>query len=321
VLIIGGDELSRLFAFPDLIAALRAAFARPFVTPARHHHTLRRSGEPDAILLLMPAWDDPGAADAHEAFVGVKIVSVNPGNAARGRPTVNGSYLLMSGLTGETLAIMDGNVLTNWRTAAASALAASYLARPDASRLLMIGAGALAPYLIDAHASVRPIAEVLVWNRNPSRAGELAARMADRPYSVRATAELEQAVGAADVVSCATLSTEPLVRGAWLQPGTHVDLVGAFTPAMRESDDAAIAGASVYVDTRAGAWREAGDLIQAAGVIGEADIRGDLCDLCRGTVRGRERHDEITIFKSVGTAVEDLAAAVLAYSRAGERRT
>jgi ornithine cyclodeaminase len=203
----------------------------------------------------MPAWNDPGDPRP-EPYVGVKIVSVFPENAARGRPTVNGAYLLMSGATGETLACLDGGTLTNWRTAAASALAASYLARPDASRLVMVGAGALAPYLIAAHASVLPVSEVLVWNRNPERAEALARAMSGRAYSVRATTDLRGAVGRADIVSCATLSSEPLVRGAWLSAGVHLDLVGAFTPAMRESDDEAVRRASVYVDTRSGAFRE-----------------------------------------------------------------
>jgi ornithine cyclodeaminase len=296
-----------------LIGALRAAFRDGIVTPPRHHHTIERPGAPDATLLLMPAWNG-GDSGIGGGYLGVKIVSAYPDNAARGLPSVSASYILMDGASGLPLALIDGSALTLWRTAAASALAASYLARDDARRLVMVGAGALAPYLIGAHASVRPIAEVSVWNRHPERAEKLAAALAGRPYTVKAVADIEAAVRAADIVSTATLSSEPLVMGAWLRPGAHLDLVGAYTPAMRESDDAAVRRARVFVDTRAGALKEAGDIVQPirSGVIAEADICGDLFDLCRGEVLGRRSNEEITLFKSVGTALEDLAAASLA---------
>jgi len=212
---------------------------------------------------------------------------------------------------------MRTRALTLWRTAAASALAASYLARPDARRMAMIGAGALAPRLIAAHAAVRPIAEVAIWNRTPEKAERLAATL-DRPgLRVRATSDLAAAVGEADIVSAATLSAEPLVKGVWLKAGTHVDLVGAFTPVMREADDETIRRARVYVDTRAGAATEAGDIVQpiASGILAAEAIRGDLFDLSRGNATGRGAAEEITLFKSVGSAIEDLAAAVLVFSR------
>jgi ornithine cyclodeaminase len=258
----------------------------------------------------MPAWaDDPAG------FIGTKLVTIFPDNAARGKASVLGTYVLMDGATGEVVALLDGVALTLWRTAAASALAATYLARPDASRMVMVGAGALAPHLIAAHAAVRPIAEVLIWNHHGDKAKALAARL-DRPgLSVRATDDLAAAIAAADIVSSATLSSEPLVRGEWLRPGSHVDLVGAFTPQMREADDTAIARARVHVDTRAGATKEAGDIVQplASGVLPESGILGDLFDLVGGRARGRESPEEITLFKSVGTAIEDLAAAALVY--------
>ncbi|MGH6923586.1 MAG: ornithine cyclodeaminase family protein [Propylenella sp.] len=310
--IVTADDLRRIFTFERLIEALRAAFRDGIVTPPRHRHTIERSGAPDATLLLMPAWD--GGEAGAGGYVGVKIVSVYPDNAARGLASVSGSYILMDGTTGLPLALIDGSALTLWRTAAASALAASYLAREDARRLVVVGAGALAPYLIDAHASVRPIAEVSVWNHRPERAEKLAAALGGRPFTVRAVADLEAAVRAADIVSTATLASEPLVMGAWLQLGAHLDLVGTYTPAMRESDDVAVRRARIFVDTRAGALKEAGDILQPirAGVIAEADIGGDLFDLCRGEVQGRRSNEEITLFKSVGTALEDLAAASLA---------
>ena len=312
--VVSADDLGRVLTFPKLIAALREAFRSDIEVPVRHHHPIARPGEPDAILLLMPAWmkGDP-------AFAGVKVVSIYPGNAARSLPSVMGTYLLMDGATGAPLAAIDGQALTLWRTAAASALAASYLVRADARRMAMVGAGALAPYLIAAHASVRPIAEVRVWNRNPGRAERLAAELRGRAYSVVATTDLETAVREADLVSCATLSSEPLVKGEWLKPGAHIDLVGGFTPKMREADDGAVRGAKIFVDTRTGALKEAGDIVVPlqTGVIRESDIAGDLFDLCRGKVVGRSSPEEITLFKSVGTALEDLAAAMLVEAELG----
>ena len=310
--VISADNLARTFTFPLLIEALKRGFRSEIEVPVRHHHPIERPGEPGAMLLLMPAWT---AAATRDGFLGVKVVTVYPGNAARGLPSVSGTYLLMRGETGEPLAVINGQALTLWRTAAASALAATFLARKDARRLVMVGAGALAPYLIEAHAGVRPIAEVLVWNHNPARAEALAATLSDRAYSVRATADLEAAVRSADVVSCATLSSEPLIKGAWLAPGAHLDLVGAFTPKMRESDDEAVHRATIFLDTREGGLKEAGDIVQplAAGIIKESDIAGDLFNLCRGRIEGRKSAKQITLFKSVGTAIEDLAAATLAY--------
>jgi ornithine cyclodeaminase len=308
-------DIDRALTFPALVEALREAFRGGITVPVRHHHTIPRPGRADATFLLMPAWHDDPAG-----FIGTKLVTIFPDNAARGRASVLGTYLLMAGATGEVVALLDGVALTLWRTAAASALAATYLARADASRMVMVGAGALAPMLIAAHASVRPVREVLIWNRNPDRAAALAATLDRADISVRATDDLAGAVAAADIVSSATLSPDPLIRGDWLRPGTHVDLVGAFTPEMREADDRAISRASVHVDTRGGAMKEAGDIVQplAAGVLAESAIRGDLFDLAAGRAKGRGTAEEITLFKSVGTAIEDLAAAALVYRRHAE---
>jgi ornithine cyclodeaminase len=320
--ILTADDLAGIFTFPSLIEALREAFRADIVTPVRHHHTIARSGEPDATLLLMPAWSGGAPAGGDEAGgsgsrVGVKIAAVYPGNAARGLPSVCASYVLMHGDTGAPLAMLDGGTLTLWRTAAASALAAGYLARPDAERLLMVGTGALAPQLIAAHAAVRPICNVLIWGRDPAKAQKLAKRMNRRDFHVDWTDDLETAARGAHVISCATLSKEPLIRGAWLQPGQHVDLVGAFRPDMRETDDEALRRARVFVDTRAGATKEGGDIVQAvdSGALGLDDIAGDLFELTRGDRSGRRYYDQITLFKSVGTAIEDLAAAQLAIER------
>ena len=315
---ISAADLATAFTFPDLVETFLSAFRRGAVMPVRHHHTIQLSAEPDATLLLMPAWDDLSGADrAEDGYLGVKVVSIYPGNPARGKPSVVGTYMLMSAATGEPLAVIDGRALTLWRTAATSALAATYLAREDASRLVMVGAGALAPYLIEAHAAIRPLTDVLIWNRTPERAEALAARFAGRAYAVRVTTDLEAAVRAADAIVCATLSSEPLVRGAWLKAGAHLNMVGAFTPQMRECDDEAVTRARLYADTREGVLKEAGDFVLPieAGVIDRGDIVGDLTDLCRGEAPGRRSAEEITLFKSVGMALQDLAAARLAFSR------
>ena len=308
--VVSASDINRLLDTPTLIAAIREAFAGAVTAPVRHHHTIPRPGA-DATLILMPAWQD-GAG----GFIGVKVVSVFPDNAARARPSVMGAYLLIAGDSGEPLAVLDGVALTLRRTAAASALAAEALARPEARRLAMIGAGALAPHLIAAHAAVRPIREVVIWNRTAATAKRLAAALSRPDLNVTASDNLEAAVRDADVISVATLTSEPLVRGGWLKAGAHVDLVGAFTPAMREADDDAIRRARVYVDTRAG-MRESGDIAGplASGALDENGIAGDLYDLARGTAQGRRSADEITLFKSVGNAVEDLAAAVAVWRR------
>ena len=323
--------------FPDLIEALRAGFRRGAEVPLRHHHTIPRGtgGAPDATLLLMPAWSGPpdaarpgggdggsddGAVQAGpDGPIGVKVVTVVPGNSARGLPAIAGLYLLLDGTTGRPLAVMDAAALTARRTAAASALAADYLAAPGARQMLMVGAGALAPNLIAAHAAVRPIARVSIWNHRPERAAELAARLTAEGLDAAATEDLEGAARAADLVCCATLSRSPLIHGDWLRPGAHLALVGAFTPQMREADDSALRRARVFVDTRTGATKEAGEIVQglADGVIAEADIQGDLFDLVRGVASGRGGAEEITLFKSVGTALEDLAAATLVAERRG----
>ena len=311
-----GAAVDRALSYPALVDVLEAAFRTGAIAPLRHHHTIALDGRPEATLLLMPAWQAsaPGAATAGR-YLGVKSVTVFPDNASRGKPAVFGTYLLFSAETGETLAVMDAARLTAWRTGAASALASRYLSRPDSRRLVMVGAGVLAPQLVRAHASVRPIREVASWNRSAPRARDLAASLADTGLAVAVADDLETAVRAADIVSTATISSEPLVRGAWLRPGTHVDCVGAYRPGMRETDDEVVRRARIFVDTRTGAFGEAGDILQPiqSGVIGKEAVLADLFDLTRGTSTGRRTPEEITLFKSVGAAIEDLAAAVAVY--------
>jgi ornithine cyclodeaminase/alanine dehydrogenase-like protein (mu-crystallin family) len=309
--VVTAAEIDRTLDFPGLIAAILSAFRDATTAPPRHHHRIVRP-RTEATLLLMPAWQQ----GADGGFIGVKLVTVFPDNATRSLPSVLGTYMLMAGESGAPLAAMDGVSLTLWRTAATSALVSNALARPDASHLVMIGAGALAPYLIRAHAAVRPITHVTIWNRTATTAARLATALARPGLTVAATTDRETAIRAADIVSVATLSTEPLVEGAWLKPGTHVDLVGAFRPTMREADDATVRWSTVYVDSRAG-MNESGDIAQPleSGALTEGAVVGELSDIVKPTFAGRRSADEITLFKSVGHAAEDLAAAVEVWRR------
>jgi len=309
--IVSAADVEAALDFESLVERLRQAFRRDVTVPLRPHHAVETPDGVDATLLLMPAWQTG-------RHIGIKMVTIFPGNAERGLPAVMGAYLLLDGETGSPLAMIDGPMLTARRTAAASALAASYLARPDCERLLMVGTGTLAPQLILAHAAVRPIRNVLVWGRTEDKAAKLAKRLNRSDFRVQHTTDLEDAARGAHIISCATLSVEPLIAGEWLQPGQHLDLVGAFRPDMRESDDQAIRRARVFVDTRDGATKEAGDIVPPieSGALDPAAVAGDLFDLTRGARAGRRYYDQITLFKSVGTALEDLAAAELAAERA-----
>ncbi len=298
---------------PSKVAdVLDAAFRSEINTPIRHHHTIERPDGEQATLLLMPAWH--AISSDGPKYIGIKIVSVFPHNTKRSAPTIMGTYLLLSGATGEVKAMLDGPAITSWRTAAASALASRFLSRKDSKTLAMIGSGSLAPYLVKAHVAERPITEITIWNRKPEMAATLAEQLRvfyKGAKEVSATTDLEQAVRGADIVSSATLAQEPLIKGDWLKDGAHVDLVGGFTPQMREADDTAIRRASVFVDTREGACHEAGDIVRPlkSGIIQMNSIKADLFDLCRATHPGRATANEITLFKSVGTALEDLALA------------
>lgn len=310
--IISADKIAVLLDWPALIGALGEMFATGNCeAPPRHHHNIPVPDNPDGTLLLMPAWQSG-------AYIGVKLVTVFPGNATLGHPTISGTYLLMDATDGHVLAMLDGGELTARRTAAASALAAQYLAPEKARTLLMIGTGRLSTNLIEAHASVRPIKEVLVFGRSAENAKAIAAKIANSGLKAEAVTDLQAAVARADIISCATLSTEPILHGAWISPGTHIDLVGAFKSTMRETDDEVMTKAdSIFVDTREGAFGEAGDLIQAiaSGALADDPISGDLFDLTSGRLAGRVSEQDRTVFKSVGASLEDLAAAILAYER------
>jgi len=309
---LGPDETRAALSWQPLLQALRDMFHDGCEMPQRHHHTVPVPGAPDATLLLMPAW-------TAGRFLGVKVLNVFPGNADKGLASIAASYLLMSGSTGEMLALIDGGELTARRTAAASALAASYLARGDAEHLLMVGTGRLARNLVSAHATVRPLRTISVWGRQVEKAKDMADDLDAGSAKIHVVTDLGAAVAKADIVSCATLAHQPLIKGQWLQPGAHLDLVGGFTPEMREADDEAVRRSSVFVDTFAGACTEAGDIVQpmVSGILDHTSIESDLFGLVRGQHAGRESDHEITFFKSAGAALEDLAAAILVHRGAG----
>jgi ornithine cyclodeaminase len=300
-------DIIRLLHYDLMARELPKRLAQPTSAPQRHVHTLTQDGEPDASLLLMPAW-------GHE-IGGVKIVNVTPGNAKRRLPAVTASYLLFDAVTGEHLALLDGGELTARRTAAVAAIAADRLATDGARRLLLIGSGRIASELAFAYRAVRSIDQVRVFSPTHGNAEKLARALSAGGFDAMASEDLAASQDWADIIACATLSREPWVRGAALRPGQHVALIGGYLPDMREGDDLVMSRGRVWVDTRA-ALSEAGDLSGpiASGALSPDAIRGDLTELC---VQGRQasREDAITVFKSVGEAAQDLAAAGLVMNR------
>ena len=305
--IIEAADVQRTLNFPDLIAALRATFAKPAGTPRRNVYHLDESDAFHDALGVLPAWN--------EAAIAVKVFTYLPSNVPHGRQVLNSKILLFSRTTGAPLAVIDGTTVTYWRTAAVAALAADYLAREDADRLLFCGTGKLAPYMILAHAAVRRYESVAIWGRTPEKVRATIAAVKDVRPELRcvAVANLELAARNADVISCATGAQQPLILGDWLRPGTHTDFFGNHERKHRECDTSLVAMSRVYVDSRANTLNEAGEILIPIeeGRITEAHIQGELADLCSGRVPGRRRRDEITLFKSVGTALSDLAAASL----------
>jgi ornithine cyclodeaminase/alanine dehydrogenase-like protein (mu-crystallin family) len=305
VKVFSAGDVANALPYGPLVEALRQAFKSDVATP---HRMVMDTG-PVTTLLIMPAWS--------QAYTGIKTVTVKADNNAIGVPSVQGSYLLIDNATGTPVAIMDGTELTRRRTAAAGALAADYLARKNASTLLLVGAGSLAPHFALAHAAVRPIKTVLVFNRTPEKAVHVAQELRADGFAAEAVTDLQAAMARADIVTGITSATGPVIKGAWVKPGTHIDLAGAYKPTSRETDGAAVGMARVFVDTPEGALAEAGDLLMAEseGHFKWNQIQGDLFQLTRGTIAGRKSDAEVTLFKSSGTALEDLAAAAMVYLR------
>jgi ornithine cyclodeaminase len=299
------DAVHRLATVGSLVEPLRRAFVSHAVSPERAHYDLEARNQA-RTLLLMPSWRPDGD-------IGVKITTIFPDNGARGLPSVNAAYLLLSGQTGQPRAWIDGRALTLLRTAAVSALAADLLAPAMPDVLLMVGTGALSRYLVEGHLAVRKYKSVLIWGRDPQKAAAVVRDLGARGWPVRIATGLETAARSADVISCATLAEQPLIKGHWLKSAAHLDLVGSFKPAMREGDDACMRGALIAVDTRS-ALEESGDLIEplARGVIAKDDISllGELIAAGPATPRPHK-----TVFKSVGVAHADLAVAEQLYER------
>ena len=310
ILTLGRELVAELTPWPALVETLAAAFREQCEMPERLHYDIRVPDAPPGVLLVMPAWNVGG-------LLGVKLVQVYPGNSSLGKPAVHGIYMLASAVDGTVLAMLDAEELTARRTAAVSALASTYLSRPASRRLLVMGTGRLAFNMAAAHASVRPLNQISIWGRSRDKAAHVAARVAEElRMDAAVVGDLPDAISRADIISTVTTTLDPILEGRFLMPGTHIDLVGGFTPTMREADDEVIRRSQVYVDNVATAPREAGDICGPVerGLMNARDIRGDLFGLCRGSVPGRSSEQDITVFKSIGIALEDLAAAGLAWT-------
>lgn len=311
------DILAKVLGWDPLIEALRRGHVDgvDLVERALLTEPGPAGGAPNH-LLVWPAWRFGGHA-------GVKMVSVFPANPDVGKPTNATVYVLFDGRDGRPLATLTGAALTTMKTAADSALAADHLARPDVRVLAVLGAGAQAPWQVAALRAVRPTLDhVRIWNRNRERGAALAAQLgAELDIAAETVDDPGAAIAAADIVTAVTGSTVPIIEGARLRPGTHVDLVGGFTAGMREADDETVRRGRLWVDTRRFTLADCGDVAGpiAAGVIGPEDIVGDLFELCRGTVPGRRDASEITVFKNAGGGHLDLMTAIAFYRAATAR--
>jgi ornithine cyclodeaminase len=302
---ISAEQILDCFNYQEFIPILKEAFCGDYEVPNRHHYDYDSGvGPNNSVLLIMPAW-------SNKEYVGVKVVTVSPYNGQFNLPGIQGFYTLIEAKNGLVKAQIDAKVLTVKRTAATSALASSFLSRKDSKTLLMVGTGALSTELIQAHCAVRPIEKVLIWGRNFEKSQRMAAEFKLENIEFTAIASIEAGMTEADIISVATLSQEPLVFGKWLKPGQHLDLVGAYRPDIREADDECINVSSVFIDHE-GAIKETGDVVipLSNGTLDKKDIKADLFELCGGKKKGRANNEEITWFKSVGHALEDLSGAL-----------
>lgn len=303
------QQTADALSYAALIEAIEQMFKQDYIVPRRHNHAID-SDDAGATLLIMPAWQK-------NRYMGIKHVTIYPDNGKKfGLAGLFSTYTLFDAKNGMPIAVMDGDTITCQRTAAASALAAKFLARRQSKDLLIVGAGNVARELAFAYGALFNLETVKVWNTTYERAVNLATDLKAKGFKAVAVENLQEAVETSDIVSCATLSTGPLIKRAWIKPGTHVDLIGSFKPDMRESDDAMFADTSVFIDTSE-ALDKAGDLLSpiAAGVLQRDQVKADLETLCQGKHQGRTHEDEITVYKAVGTAIEDLAAAILVYEK------
>jgi len=309
MLIIPDEKIIEHLGYKELIETLREIFQSDYTMPLRHHHFYTTPGGDENTLILMPVWNSE--------YMGMKQVTVAPANTKANMPSIFAQYILSNSKTGEPLAMMNATELTARRTACTSALAASYLCRDDAENLLIVGGGKVAQHLVHAHMAVRNFKKVRVWMRNPTKMKEFVASLKAQGIPAETVGDLEESARQADLIACATLSKTPVIKGDWVKPGTHLDLIGSHKPTTRETDDEAILKSSIFVDSRAGALHEIGELALpiAEGIITENDVKADIVELIKGIHPGRTSSEEITLFKSAGLAVEDLAAALLVYKR------
>lgn len=283
---IRASDVEHLLDWNDLADALAAGHRMP--KPEISDQFLHRGGD---TLLSRAAWIDGFG-------VAVKSVTVMPDNAGKGLPSVHGAMVLFEDKTGQVEAVIDSALVTKWKTAGDSVLGARLLARPDSKRLLIVGAGTVAASLIEAYRAVFPNIEISVWNRTRANAENLGVKVADN---------LASAVHAADIISCATMATTPVIKGEWLREGQHLDLIGAFKADMREADDQVMQRAKLFVDSRETTIEHIGELKIpiASGAITAEDVLADLYDLEQGQV-GRTDARDITLFKNGGGAHLDL---------------
>jgi len=305
--VIEASEVHQAMNFEELIPAIEQTFAGTHGMPQRNVFSLEEGRDHGDGFAVLPAWNSKA--------IGVKAFTYFPDNAPKGFDSLYSKILMFKRETGEPLALVDGSSVTYWRTAAVSALGSQYLSRKNASRLLVCGTGNLGSYMALAHATVRPITHIDIWGRNLEKAEKVAEQVRkQRPdINVVAITNLESAARQADIISCATGAGEPLILGEWVKPGTHTDFVGNHSPQRRECDTALMIKASVFVDSRLNVLSEAGELLIPIeeGVFDKDDVKAELAELARGQHHGRQTEAEITVFKTVGTALSDLAAACL----------
>ncbi len=310
---IDNETIDQVLNYDKMLEALYKIFISKFTMPVRHHHFYNTPDSAENALILMPAWTDK--------YLGCKQVIVAPKNAEQHLPAIHALYTLFNAETGVPLAQMDATKLTSVRTACASALAAKYLARENAENLLVIGSGSVAYHLAQAHSSVRNYKHIEVWARNSDKAQALLDSLKQQGFTnVSLAKDLQAAIQKADVISSATLSKEPIIKGEWLKPGVHLDLIGSHTPKTREADDEVIRRSTIYADSREGALHETGELAIpiASGLLDPKDVQADLVELCKANKLARKNEEEITLFKSAGLAIEDLAAALMVYEAVAE---
>jgi len=318
ILILNHDEVVRLLPMTECISAMEEALSA--LARGEVHQPLRMVTKPAAargVMALMPAFQA-----GNEPIFGLKAICVFPGNARIGKDAHQGGVLLFSGVTGELMAIMNASAITAIRTAAVSAVATRILAREDANELAIIGAGVQARSHLEAIAVVRSIKRARIAARTFESAQAFAREMqAKVGFPLEATSSAEAALHAADLIVAATTSREPVIKREWVSAGAHINAIGTFSPAAREVDTGTMAAASLFVDRRESALNEAGDYLIAAqeGAIGPDHIRAELGEVLVGAHQGRTSREEITLFKSLGLAIEDLAAASLAFRKAQQQ--